>query len=105
MLEILTGIGGGIISGIIAAALGFAHTHEGTNFDFASFGQTVIVGGFVGGFAGYSGVSYAEAQDYLLTTGGLTLFEYIKKAFLRRIVPVVQKWWNETVIPWWEDVS
>lgn len=90
MSEILTGIGGGIVSGMITATLGYAKS-TGTEFDAKNFMQTVIVGGFVGGIAGYQGVTYVQSQDYVATTGALTLFEYVKKTILRRVVPWLKK--------------
>lgn len=86
IVKILIGIGSGILSGLGAAALGFAKS-AGSEFDWKNFVQTLIVGGFVGGVAGYIGITYQNSLDWLATTGGLTLFEYIKKAILRRIYP------------------
>ena len=90
MIEVLSGIGAGVVSGCIAATLGYLKS-AGADFDLKNFAQTVVVGGFVGGVAGYQGVTYAEAGDYLLTTGGLTLFEYVKKTVLRRVIPWIKE--------------
>ena len=82
--DTLIGIGAGAASGAVAAFLGYAKS-AGETFDYKKALQTVIVGGFVGGVAGYQGISYGESEAWLNTIGGLTLFEYIKKAVLRRI--------------------
>ncbi len=84
MFEILLGIGGGILSGLMAAALGYAK-NVGAEFDDKAFIQTVIIGMFVGAVAAYMGMTYDNAMAYVTTTGGLVLFEYIEKSIWRRV--------------------
>jgi hypothetical protein len=82
--QIVWGIVGGVVSGAITALLGYAKS-SGESFDASKAVQTLIVGAIVGGCAGYWGVSYTEAQDYLGSVGALTLIEYLKKSIWRRI--------------------
>ncbi len=84
MFEILIGVAGGILSGLMAAALGYAK-NVGSEFDDKAFIKTVVIGMFVGAVAAYMGLSYENAMAYVTTTGGLVLFEYVEKAIWRRI--------------------
>jgi hypothetical protein len=83
-MSVIFGILGGVVSGAVTALLGYAKS-SGESFDVGKAVQTLIVGAIVGGCAGYWGVSYTEAQDYLGSVGALTLIEYLKKAIWRRI--------------------
>jgi len=84
MLEVVTGIGMGLVSGVITAALGYAKS-AGENFNYKKLLQTVIIGGFIGGVAGAMGISYTQAEQWLGTIGAITLVEYIMKGMLRRL--------------------
>jgi hypothetical protein len=83
-MSIIYGILGGIVSGAITALLGYAKS-AGESFEAGKAVQTLIVGAIVGGCAGYWGVSYTQAYDYLGSMGAITLIEYLKKAVWRRI--------------------
>lgn len=83
ILETIKGIFLGVGQGILVAALGYAKS-AGEDFDEKKFAQTVIVGGFIGGVAGAMQMGYDEAKDYLVTMGGIVLFEYLKKTVWRR---------------------
>jgi uncharacterized membrane protein YeaQ/YmgE (transglycosylase-associated protein family) len=84
-MSVIFGILGGVVSGAITALLGYAKSSSVESFDVSKAVQTLIVGAIVGGCAGYLGVSYTEAQDYLGSVGALTLIEYLKKAIWRRV--------------------
>lgn len=86
ILKIALGIFGGAISGVAAAALGFAKS-SGESIDNSKFLQTVVVGGVVGGVGGYLGMDYTTAYTYVGSIGGITLIEYVKKTVLRRVFP------------------
>ena len=91
MVKILTGAFSGMVSGIILAVFGYAK-NAGEKFNFRKSAQTVILGVFVGLVAVYQGITYFETQDWFLTVGALTLFEYSLKTFWRRIVlPIKRK--------------
>jgi len=85
LVPVLKGVGVGIVSGVITALLGYAKNSGVEDFDPKKAVQTIVVGGFVGGVAGYVGVDYAETQEWLSTIGALTVFEYVKKAVVKRI--------------------
>ena len=90
VINILASIGYGIANGMIITFTGYAKSH-GEDWDWAKAIQTVIVGGFVGGVAGYYGMTFTTAQDWLESIGAITLFEYIKKAIWKRIKPSILK--------------
>jgi len=83
--QIVWGIVGGAVSGAITALLGYAKSSSVESFDVSKAVQTLIVGAIVGGCAGYWGVSYTQAYEYLGSVGAITLIEYLKKAVWRRI--------------------
>jgi len=89
MMEILTAIAKTILlgaaSGAIAALLGFAKSATVESFDAKKAVQTIIVGAFVGGVAGYYGVEYSRAEEWLGSIGAITLAEYIKKSILKKL--------------------
>ena len=84
-MSIIYGILGGIVSGGITALLGYAKSSTVESFSVEKAVQTLIVGAVVGGCAGYWGVSYTQAQEYLGSVGAITLIEFIKKAIWRRV--------------------
>jgi len=75
---------GGIASGAMTAVLGYAKSSTVESFDPKKALQTLVVGAVVGGVAGYCGMTYTQAYDYLLSVGAITLVEYVKKAILRK---------------------
>jgi len=85
MWEILIGVLGGVASGAITALLGYAKSATVESFSVEKAVQTLIVGAIVGGFAGYWGISYTQAYEYLGSIGAITLIEMIKKAIYRAI--------------------
>jgi hypothetical protein len=84
MSQIFFAIGAGILSGAITALLGYTKS-VGENFDPQKAYQTLIVGAIVGGVAGYLGVEYNTAEEYLESIGAITLIEYVKKSILKRV--------------------
>jgi len=90
VMEILKGLILGIIQGVVIAALGYAKS-AGEEFDEAKFFQTIIIGAIVGGLAAYFGMAYDKMEDYLITSGGITIIEYLKKAVWRRFLSVAVK--------------
>lgn len=83
--QVVCGVVGGIVSGAITALLGYAKSSTVEGFDVEKAVQTLIVGAIVGGCAGYWGVSYTQAYEYLVSIGAITLIEAVKKAIWRRI--------------------
>ncbi|RLG43757.1 MAG: hypothetical protein DRN81_05915 [Thermoproteota archaeon] len=83
-MNILNSILAGIASGAISALLGYAK-NAGENFEPKKAIQTLVIGGFVGGVAGYKGFTYTKAEEWLESIGAITLVEYIKKAIWRRL--------------------
>ena len=89
---ILIGIGAGVANGIILAVLGYAKSKpEGEEFDKNKLVQTVVVGGVVGGIAGYSGITYTQSYEWLSTMGAVGLIEYGKKAIWRTLKNYLKK--------------
>ena len=84
MLSLIQAILGGVVSGALTAVLGYAKSSTVESFDPRKALQTLIVGAVVGGVAGYYGMDYTQAHDYMVSVGAITLIEYIKKAVLRR---------------------
>ena len=83
--QIVWGIVGGVVSGAITALLGYAKSSTVESFSAEKAVQTLIVGAVVGGCAGYWGISYTQAYEYLGSVGAITLIEMTKKAIWRRI--------------------
>jgi len=83
--QVVWGIVGGVVSGAVTALLGYAKSSTVESFDVEKAVQTLIVGAIVGGCAGYWGVSYTQAYEYLVSVGAITLIEAVKKAIWRRI--------------------
>lgn len=83
-MDILSCIVKGIGMGAITMLLGYAKS-VGEAFDDKKAVQTLVVGAFVGGFAGYGGLEFKEAYDYLFSIGAITLLEYAKKAVWKRL--------------------
>jgi len=83
--QIVWGIVGGVVSGAITALLGYAKSSTVESFNAEKAAQTLIIGAIVGGYAGYWGVSYTQAYEYLGSVGAITLIEFVKKAVWRRI--------------------
>lgn len=85
IINLIYPIFAGIISGGITALLGYAKSVSVESFDPSKAVQTIIVGAFVGGVAGYTGMTYEDANDWLISIGAITVVEYIKKAIWRKI--------------------
>ena len=85
MIDLLTKIGAGAVSGAFIALLGYAKSATAESFDPAKFVQTVVVGAVVGACGGEMGMSYEEAYDWAASVGLITLIEYAKKAVWRAI--------------------
>jgi len=85
VIDLLTKIGAGAVSGVVVAALGYAKAHTTEDFDPAKFVQTVVVGAVVGACGGEMGMSYEEAYNWAASVGLITLIEYAKKAVWRAI--------------------
>lgn len=81
---ILVSIFYGIVSGVFVALLGYAKSSTVESFDWRKALQTMIVGGVVGGIAGYNGWTYQQAYEWASTMGVITIVEYVKKAVWRR---------------------
>jgi len=81
----------GAISGIVAAIIGYAKSATEESFSAKKFVQTIIIGGFVGGVAGYYNISYQQAYDWLVSIGAIATIEWIKKAIWRLIKKYVLK--------------
>lgn len=84
MMEIVVGVLAGIVNGAITALLGYAKSY-GAVFDAKKALQTVIIGAFIGGVAGYTGWTYTKAEEWASSVGAITIVEYVKKAVLRRV--------------------
>jgi len=82
---IVKGVIAGVFSGVITALTGYLKSSATEDFDPKKMLQTLVVGGFVGGVAGFYGVSFEQAYEYLSSVGAITLVEYVKKAILRRL--------------------
>ena len=82
----------GVINGIIVAFLGYAKSSTTESFSAEKAVQTMIIGGFIGGIAGYYGWTYEQAYEWAATMGFITVFEYIKKAVWRWIKKLWEKW-------------
>jgi len=81
MVEALTwAILGGILSGWGYAILGLGRAlQKGEKFEPRKFVQTLIIGGIIGGCAGYMGVEYVVAEEYLASIGIIYTIERVKK--------------------------
>ena len=90
MSAMVQGVLGGAASGVLVAVGGYLK-NAGTDFSWSNFGQTVVEGVIVGGVGGALGVSYAAAQDYLVSVGAVTLIDYVKKIIVRRVWPWLKK--------------
>jgi len=85
MIENLAkGIVGGVISGALVAACGYAK-NKGQKLNSRELTKTALTGAVVGGIAAYTGVDYFTAEAYLLNIGAITLIQYSIKAVTRRL--------------------
>ena len=84
MWQVIAGVLAGILSGALTAFTGYLKS-AGEKFQPKKAIQTIIVGGLVGGIAGYTGWTYTQAYEWASTVGIITLAEYIKKAVWRRL--------------------
>jgi len=80
----------GILSGIITALFGYFKSATEETFNLGKFVQTIIIGAIVGGVAGYYGVDYQQAYDWLASIGAITAIEYVKKGLWR----LIKKFWD-----------
>lgn len=83
MFDLVKNIFIGLLNGVITAVLGYLKSSKIEDFELKKFIQTVIIGGVVGGFAGFMGVSYEQGYEYLSSIGAIMIIEYVKKAILR----------------------
>ena len=90
--QIMIGIAAGVANGGIVAILGYAKSKpEGEEFDAAKLVQTAVVGGVVGGIAGFQGITYLQSYEWLSTMGAIGLIEYTKKAIWRTLKKKLKK--------------
>jgi len=82
----------GALNGVIIALLGYAKSSTSESFSSEKAVQTMIVGAFIGGIAGYYGWTYARAYEWAATMGFITIFEYVKKAVWRWLKALWKKW-------------
>jgi len=87
----LQGIITGILSGAITSLLGYAKSVTSETFDKDKAIQTLIVGAFIGGIAGYYGWTFEKAETWATDIGLITVFEYVKKALIRYIKKKLQE--------------
>jgi hypothetical protein len=80
MIEALTGVFGGGVCALFAAAFGCMY-NRGKQFDF----WILIVGAFVGFIAVQVGATFFGWQEWFYTVVALTLFEYGSKAAWKRL--------------------
>lgn len=83
MFDLIKNVFIGLLNGVVIAVLGYLKSSKIEEFNFKKFIQTVIIGGIVGGFAGFMGVSYEQSYEYLSSIGAIMIIEWIKKAILR----------------------
>lgn len=79
----------GVLAGVGYGITGYAkHIRRGKleKFDPYKFGQSVIVGGIVGGISGAMGISLETTHQFFLNIGGVTLVENLKKFFVRKFL-------------------
>jgi len=84
MWDVIAGVLAGVLAGAATAFFGYLKS-AGEKFQPKKAAQTIIVGGVVGGIAGYMGWTYEQAYEWASTVGIITLVEYIKKAIWKRI--------------------
>ena len=75
----------GLVAGAVTALLGYAKNVTVEDFDPKKAFQTICVGAFVGAVAGYYGMDYNTAEEWLGSIGAITVFEYVKKAIIRKL--------------------
>ena len=96
-MQILIGIGKGLVFGAIAGGLGYIKNETWESFDPYKFTKVLIIGGVVGGIAG-TGTSLSEASaiigtefgfpaevvEAFIMTGIVSLANYVVKIIARR---------------------
>lgn len=81
---LLKGIGAGMLTGIVAAGLGFAKdTAPDKKWDFKTAGSTVLIGAIVGAFAGWQKKDLTTAADWFNSGSVVVLAELVWKAVWR----------------------
>jgi len=86
LIALLYPIGAGALSGVGIALLGYAkNVNNPENFEPAKAVQTIIIGAFIGGAAGYYGMTYTNAETWLGSIGAITIVEYLKKAIWKAL--------------------
>jgi len=63
--------------------LGYAKSVTVETFDYRKAVQTIVIGGVVGGIAGYFGWTFEETYQWAASMGVITIVEYIKKGIYR----------------------
>lgn len=89
VLEILAGIGIGIVNGVGIAVLGYAKSvKDGVQekFEARKLAKTCFVGAVVGGSAGGAGANYAVAQTWFASTGAIVVVEWAWNVIARRFL-------------------
>lgn len=81
---LLKGVGAGILTGIVAAFLGFAKDRDpNKKWDFKTAGPTILVGAVVGAFAGWQKKDLTTATAWLESGSVVVIAELIWKALWR----------------------
>jgi len=85
VMQILWAIIMGILSGVIAAVIGYIKGTTIEKWNNEKFFMTVGIGAFVGGVAGYQGWTYTVADQWIYSTGMIILIDFGLKAIYRRL--------------------
>lgn len=82
----------GLVSGAIAAAIGYFKAQDLQKLEIMKLVKTVIFGGIVGSIAGWRGTSLPEAEKWTAMIGVSFAFTYAWDIIVRRVTqPVVSK--------------
>jgi hypothetical protein len=81
------GIGLGILNGLVVGVVGYfkSKNDDGTHeaFDVKTFIGTAVVGGVVGGIAGFQHKSFTDVKSWIETSGTVAIAEMVMKAVWR----------------------
>lgn len=81
---LLKGIGAGVLTGVVAAILGFAKDKDpNKKWDFKTAGSTVLIGAIVGAFAGWQKKDLTTAADWFSSGSTIVIAELVWKALWR----------------------
>ena len=81
----------GVVSGLLAAVLGYAKATKLEKIDTQKMLATALVGAVVGFFMGWYGWEYNQAYQFLLSSGMVYVFENVAKIVVRRFPKVEPK--------------